>query len=93
MQIIEQEFKHAEKAEFMRLKDEEEMRVNSHTYNTKSLGWKFLLSQRRVQLKRHAALEKARSDEKLLKAKVLFLVMLFVGVRVTYIVIVGGSSD
>lgn len=48
--IIEQEFKAAEKAEYWRMKEEQEMR-------------------RRVQKKRHEALEKARLEERLAKMK------------------------
>ena len=48
--IIDQEFKHAEKTEYWRQKEEEEMR-------------------KRVQVKRHQALEKARMDDRLAKLK------------------------
>ena len=48
--IIEQEFKHAEKSEYLRQKEEDDMR-------------------RRVQLKRHAALNEARREERIMKIK------------------------
>jgi hypothetical protein len=48
--IIDQEFKHAEKAEYWRQKEEEEMR-------------------KRVQVKRHQALETARMSDRLAKLK------------------------
>eukprot|EP00613_Pedinella_sp_CCMP2098_P004373 CAMPEP_0171621736 /NCGR_PEP_ID=MMETSP0990-20121206/16794_1 /TAXON_ID=483369 /ORGANISM="non described non described, Strain CCMP2098" /LENGTH=129 /DNA_ID=CAMNT_0012187337 /DNA_START=180 /DNA_END=569 /DNA_ORIENTATION=- len=50
LHIIEQEFKSAERIEYWRQKEEEDMRY-------------------RVQQKRHAALERARSQEKLSKLK------------------------
>lgn len=50
LHIIEKEFRHAERAEELRQKEEEEMR-------------------RRVQLKRHQALDKARKEEKLIRIK------------------------
>lgn len=50
LHIIEQEFKSAERIEYWRQKEEEDMRY-------------------RVQQKRHAALERARSQEKLAKLK------------------------
>ncbi|ETV73436.1 hypothetical protein H257_11578 [Aphanomyces astaci] len=48
--ILQQEFKHAEKAELLRQREEDEIR-------------------RRVQLRRHAALNEARKEEKIKKIK------------------------
>ncbi|KAF0718451.1 Aste57867_1687 [Aphanomyces stellatus] len=48
--ILQQEFKHAEKAELLKQREEEEIR-------------------RRVQLRRHTALNEARKDEKIKKIK------------------------
>ena len=74
--IIEQEFKSAEKEELQRLREEIELRVSAFMVyslfsapSLASLAPLLPYSQRRVQKKRHEALEFARTKEKMAKIK------------------------
>jgi hypothetical protein len=73
LHIIEQEFKSAERIEYWRQKEEEDMRVSRHSVVAVLIPTTSLIVptalQYRVQQKRHAALERARSQDKLAKLK------------------------